>query len=127
MFDSMLAILSKHIDIDKHKHPWIRLALAEAYLSKKDDAKALEILSSLAKLYPGYLPVTMAYVEALNNNEQARLDNAIELLNREMNDESINAKDRLSSTISDSNNFSAQADDRQKDQGWKGRHNKVRS
>ncbi len=53
-------------------------------------------------------------VEALNNNEQARLDNAIELLNREMNDESINAKDRLSSTISDSNNFSAQADDRQK-------------
>ena len=53
-------------------------------------------------------------VEALNNNEQTRLDNAIELLKKEMHDESINAKERLSSTVTDSNNFSAQADERQK-------------
>jgi beta-barrel assembly-enhancing protease len=49
-------------------HPWITLALAEAYTVKSDDKKALEILNALAKLYPGYLPVTMAQVEALNKN-----------------------------------------------------------
>lgn len=49
-------------------HPWITLALAEAYTVKNDDKKALEILNALAKLYPGYLPVTMAQVEALNKN-----------------------------------------------------------
>lgn len=49
-------------------HPWLRLALAEAYTTKHDDKKALEILDALAKLYPGYLPVTMAQVKALNNN-----------------------------------------------------------
>ena len=80
--DKAIQILSKHIDIDKHKHPWIRLALAEAYLSKKDDAKALEILSSLAKLYPGYLPVTMAYVEALNNNKMP--DKSITVLKKQL-------------------------------------------
>ncbi|MBL4711971.1 MAG: hypothetical protein JKX75_05655 [Gammaproteobacteria bacterium] len=62
-----IKILTKHLG--QHKHPWIRLALAEAYTSNNNDKKALEILSSLAKLYPGYLPVTMAYVEALNNNK----------------------------------------------------------
>lgn len=53
---------------DTNRHPWIRLALAEAYTANKDDKKALQVLSSLASLYPGYLPVTMAYVEALNEN-----------------------------------------------------------
>jgi len=52
----------------QHQHPWLRLALAEAYTVKHDDKKALEVLNALAKLYPGYLPVTMALVEALNNN-----------------------------------------------------------
>ncbi len=52
----------------RHQHPWIRLALAEAYTVKKDDKKALEVLNALARLYPGYLPVTMAQVKALNNN-----------------------------------------------------------
>lgn len=52
----------------QHQHPWIRLALAEAYTVKKNDKKALEVLNALAKLYPGYLPVTMAQVKALNNN-----------------------------------------------------------
>ena len=61
-----IKILTKYKD--EHQHPWIRLALAEAYTSKKDDQKALELLSSLANLYPGYLPVTMAYATTLNNN-----------------------------------------------------------
>ncbi|MFV2005026.1 MAG: M48 family metalloprotease [Gammaproteobacteria bacterium] len=64
--DLAIQILSKHAE--DNTHPWIRLALAEAYTSKKDDKKALAVLNSLAKLYPGYLPVTMAYVDALNNN-----------------------------------------------------------
>ena len=52
----------------KHQHPWLKLALAEAYTAKHNDKKALEVLNALAKLYPGYLPVTMAQVKALNNN-----------------------------------------------------------
>ncbi len=52
----------------QHQHPWLRLALAEAYTAKHDDKKAMEVLNALAKLYPGYLPVTMALVNALNNN-----------------------------------------------------------
>ncbi len=52
----------------QHQHPWIPLALAEAYTVKNDDKAALNILNELAKLYPGYLPVTMAQVNSLNNN-----------------------------------------------------------
>jgi predicted Zn-dependent protease len=52
----------------QHQHPWIPLALAEAYTVKNDDKTALDILNGLAKLYPGYLPVTMAQVNSLNNN-----------------------------------------------------------
>jgi len=52
----------------QHQHPWIPLALAEAYTVKNDDKAALNILNGLAKLYPGYLPVTMAQVNSLNNN-----------------------------------------------------------
>jgi len=64
--DIAIEILSKHTE--DHSHPWLRLALAEAYTSKHDDKKALDVLSNLAKLYPGYLPVTIAYVQALNSN-----------------------------------------------------------
>ena len=53
---------------EQHQHPWIPLALAEAYTVKNDDKAALNILNGLAKLYPGYLPVTMAQVNSLNNN-----------------------------------------------------------
>lgn len=67
---------------DKHQHPWIRLALAEAYTSKEDDVKALEILGSLANLYPGYLPVTMAYATALNSNNMP--DKSIALLKKQL-------------------------------------------
>ena len=66
----------------QHQHPWIRLALAEAYTVKKDDKKALEVLDALAKLYPGYLPVTMAQVKALNNNHMP--DKSIALLKNQL-------------------------------------------
>lgn len=66
----------------QHQHPWIRLALAEAYTVKKNDKKALEVLNALAKLYPGYLPVTMAQVKALNNNHMP--DKSIALLKNQL-------------------------------------------
>lgn len=78
--DIAIQILSRHTE--EHQHPWIRLALAEAYTSKNDDKKALEILSPLASLYPGYLPVTMAYVDALNNNKQP--DKSIAILKKQL-------------------------------------------
>jgi predicted Zn-dependent protease len=67
---------------DQHQHPWIRLALAEAYTVNNDDKKALQILTALAKLYPGYLPVTMAKVKALNNNNMP--DQSIALLKNQL-------------------------------------------
>jgi predicted Zn-dependent protease len=66
----------------QHQHPWIRLALAEAYTVKNDDIEALKVLNALAKLYPGYLPVTMAQVKALNNNGMA--DKSIALLKNQL-------------------------------------------
>ena len=78
--DLAIHILGKNKE--KNQHPWLRLALAEAYTSKQDDKKALEVLSSLAKLYPGYLPVTMAYVSALNNNKMP--DKSIPLLKKQL-------------------------------------------
>lgn len=78
--DLAIKILRQHVE--KHRHPWIRLALAEAYTSKKDDKKALEILNTLANLYPGYLPVTMAYADALNRNKMP--DKSITLLKKQL-------------------------------------------
>lgn len=78
--DLAIQILEKNKE--KHQHPWLRLALAEAYSSKQDDKKALEVLDSLAKLYPGYLPVTMAYVSALNNNKMP--EKSIALLKKQL-------------------------------------------
>lgn len=63
-------------------HPWIRLALAEAYTANQDDKRALETLDKLEKLYPRYLPVTMAYSEALNRNNMP--NKSIGLLKRQL-------------------------------------------
>ena len=78
--DLAIQILSQYLE--KDQHPWIRLALAEAYTSKGDDKKALEILSTLANLYPGYLPVTMAYVNVLNQNKMP--DKSISILKKQL-------------------------------------------
>ncbi len=78
--DLAIQILSQHLE--KHKHPWIRLALAEAWTVKKEDKKALKTLNTLANLYPGYLPVTMAYVDALNRNKIP--DKSIILLKKQL-------------------------------------------
>jgi predicted Zn-dependent protease len=66
----------------KHSHPWIKLALAEAYENENQMQKALDILEELANFYPGYLPVTMRYAEALSANNQSQ--KSITLLNRQL-------------------------------------------
>lgn len=86
-FDQAIKILQQQIS--SNQHPWLPLALAEAYTGKKQDTKALAILSTLADLYPGYLPVSMAYAQALNNNQQP--EKSIYILKRQLqsNDSAI--------------------------------------
>ena len=78
--DAAIQILNKLVT--KNQHPWLRLALAEAYTINQEDKKALEILSALATLYPGYLPVTIAYTSALNDNKMP--DKSIPLLKKQL-------------------------------------------
>jgi predicted Zn-dependent protease len=78
--EAAIEILNKQVA--QHQHPWLRLALAEAYTINKDDKKALEVLSALANLYPGYLPVTIAYTSALNDNKMP--EKSIPLLKKQL-------------------------------------------
>jgi len=84
-----LAIKILRQQIKQHQHPWLQLALAEAYTGKELDDKALDTLSTLANLYPGYLPVSMAYSHILNNNKQP--EKSISILKKQLqtNDSSI--------------------------------------
>ena len=56
----------------KHSHPWIKLALAEAYENENQPEKALSVLAQLAGFYPGYMPVTLNYAKALTDNNQSQ-------------------------------------------------------
>lgn len=67
---------------EENQHPWLQLALAEAYTSQNDDKKALSMLNKLANLYPGYLPVSIAYVAALNNSHMP--DKSIAILKKQL-------------------------------------------
>ncbi len=69
---SLLQALSK-----RHKHLWIRHALAEAYTANLQDDEALQVLESLARLYPGHLPVTISYANALLANHKPAASIAI--------------------------------------------------
>lgn len=57
---------------ENSKHPWIKIALAEAYSASGQIDNAVQILQEISKLYPGYLPVSLAYAEALTANNQAQ-------------------------------------------------------
>ncbi len=65
-----------------HKYLWIKLALAEAYTANQQDGKALALLRKLADLYPGYLPVTIAYTKSLLNNKKP--ERAVLLLKQQL-------------------------------------------
>jgi len=54
----------------QHSHPWIKLALAEAYATARNQKQALAVLNELSGYYPGYLPVTLAYAKLLTNNKR---------------------------------------------------------
>ncbi|MGB5604133.1 MAG: M48 family metalloprotease [Gammaproteobacteria bacterium] len=67
---------------NQHKHPWIKLALADAYYANNEMEKALQHLEQMNNLYPGYLPVTLAYTRALNADNKP--ERSIELLLRQL-------------------------------------------
>jgi predicted Zn-dependent protease len=67
---------------DTNKHPWIKLALAEAYSANNQQKPALALYQKLAKFYPGFLPVTLAYAEALTENR--RPEKSIALLKHQL-------------------------------------------
>jgi predicted Zn-dependent protease len=85
--DAAIKILNRQVA--QHQHPWLQLALAEAYTINREDKKALKILSALAALYPNYLPVTIAYTSALNDNKMP--EKSIPLLKKQLqiNDNAI--------------------------------------
>jgi len=49
----------------KNTHPWIKLALAQAYNMNDEIKRATSTLEELAQYYPDYLPVTLAYATNL--------------------------------------------------------------
>jgi predicted Zn-dependent protease len=68
--DEAIVILKTLTDQDRH--PWIKLALAEAYEANDQLKQALDVLKKLSNLYPGFLPVTLAFSTALTANKQAQ-------------------------------------------------------
>jgi len=54
----------------KNNHPWIKLALVEAYKSNNQTKQALTLLTELAELLPGYLPVALTYAQTFTANGQ---------------------------------------------------------
>lgn len=63
-------------------HPWIKLALADAYLAANQPKQNLKLLQQLNELYPNYLPVSIRYARSLIDNQQAK--QAILLLNQQL-------------------------------------------
>lgn len=55
----------------KYNHPWIKLALAEAYEDENQSGRSMAVLEQLAGYYPGYLPVTVSYARALTASNQS--------------------------------------------------------
>jgi len=63
-------------------HPWIQLALADAYNEAKNKTAALKILKSLNTLLPDYLPVSIRYAKTLVDLKKS--DQAILILNLQL-------------------------------------------
>lgn len=67
---------------NKSSHPWIQLALSDAYIEKQNDKAAYQILENLNTLYPNYLPVSIRYARLLIEKKQ--VNRAITLLNSQL-------------------------------------------
>jgi len=63
-------------------HPWIQLALADAYIASQNRKAALDILENLNTLYPNYLPVSIRYARLLIDMKQSQ--QAINILNAQL-------------------------------------------
>jgi len=63
-------------------HPWIQLALADAYNEAQKKTAALKILKSLNTLLPDYLPVSIRYAKTLVDVKKS--DQAITILNLQL-------------------------------------------
>ncbi len=63
-------------------HPWIKLALADAYYENNNKLVSLKILKGLNTLFPNYLPVSIRYAKNLIDAEKS--DQAILLLNKQL-------------------------------------------
>ena len=63
-------------------HPWIKLALADAYNKADKHTAALEVLKNLNTLIPDYLPVSIRYAKSLIEAKQS--EKAILLLNLQL-------------------------------------------
>lgn len=79
-FDKAIEKLAKLSQVEDH--PWIKLALADAYLAANQTEQNLKLLQQLNALYPNYLPVSIRYARALIDNQQAK--QAILLLNQQL-------------------------------------------
>ena len=66
----------------EHSHPWIKLALADAYYENNDKKASLEILKNLNSLFPNYLPVSIRYAKTLVDLGES--DKAIIVLNKQL-------------------------------------------
>lgn len=66
------AIQSLEALSNRNNHPWIKLALAEAYQLNNQSRKSLRVLKELSELFPGYLPVTLLYAGTLTANRQPK-------------------------------------------------------
>ena len=81
----------KHLETlsGRNNHPWIKLALAEAYQANNQNQQSLDLLNKLSELFPGYLPVTLLYTRILTANGQPQ--KSITLLKHQLqiNDEAI--------------------------------------
>jgi len=65
-----------------NSHPWIQLALADAYHAAEKDLSELNTLKKLNTLFPNYLPVSIRYAKSLINTKQS--EQAIILLNLQL-------------------------------------------
>ncbi|VAW72459.1 Exported zinc metalloprotease YfgC precursor [hydrothermal vent metagenome] len=63
-------------------HPWIQLALTDAYYHNQNKTTAMEILENLNALYPHYLPVSIRYARVLTDLKKSQ--QAITLLNLQL-------------------------------------------
>jgi len=63
-------------------HPWIQLALVDAFYHNHQKQAALTILQNLNSLYPNYLPVSIRYARLLIDLHKS--DQAIRLMNLQL-------------------------------------------